>query len=221
MELYHVLNRGVEKRDIFLDDSDRVRFVHNLYEFNNTRPAQNTTRNRMNDLVGRSLEREPLVQVHGWCLMRNHYHMLLSEQVEGGITKFIMKLNVGYAKFFNEKYKRSGTLFQGRTKKVLITTDAHFLHILNYVHLNPLDHLAGARDWRERRVTDPAAALAHLHQYRWSSYLDYIGHRNFPSIITTELFGQPQGKYATTIANYLASLKANEANQVPSAAYLE
>ena len=77
--------------------------------------------------------------------MGNHYHLLLSERREGGISDFMRKVNVGYAKFFNEKYKRTGTLFQGRTKKVLVDSDAHFLHILHYIHLNPLDLLNGAK----------------------------------------------------------------------------
>jgi len=218
-ELYHVLNRGVEKRDIFLDDGDRVRFVHNLYEFNDTRPANNTTRH-MNDLVGRSWEREPLVQIHGWCLMGNHYHLLLSEAegVEGGLTKFIMKLNVGHAKFFNEKYKRSGALFQGRTKKVLIKRDAHFLHILNYIHLNPLDRLPDAKHWRERRVEDVSRALAHLHAYRWSSFLDYCGQKNFPSLLTTGLFQQNPGEYVRGLGEYLLSLQSDQNQPLPLSA---
>ena len=134
MELWHALNRGVDKRTIFEDSQDRARFVHDLFEFNDEKAAQNTSRSNMSNLRSRSL----LVDIHGWCLMKNHYHLLLSERVDGGITKFIRKLNIGYAKYFNEKYHRSGTLFQGRTKRVLISSDAHFLHILHYLHLNPL-----------------------------------------------------------------------------------
>lgn len=206
MELYHVLNRGVDKRNIFLDNGDRVRFVHGLYTFNDIRSANNTTRH-MNDLRSRSLERRPLVQIHGWCLMNNHYHLLLSEITEGGLISFIRKLNIGYAKFFNEKYKRSGTLFQGRTKKIRITTDAHFQYILHYIHLNPLDYLQGAADWRERRLKGAARALAHLEKYRWSSYKDYCGEHNFPSIITTALFKEVFGNYKKTLSSYLHDLE--------------
>ncbi|TAK58349.1 hypothetical protein EPO14_04240 [Patescibacteria group bacterium] len=205
MDLYHVLNRGVEKRDIFMDTGDRVRFVHQLYAFNDTRPANNTSR-KMNDLVGRSFERERLVDIHGWCLMKNHYHLLLSERMEGGLAKFLMKLNVGYAKFFNKKYKRDGYLFSGRTKKVLIENDAQFNYILHYIHLNPLDYLKGAEEWRIRSnggIKSSKESLAYLKSYRWSSYLDYIGEQNFPSILTTSLFGEPSGGYEKTITRYL------------------
>ncbi len=197
MQLYHVLNRGVEKRIIFLDDRDRARFVHDMYEFNDTRPAGNANRrfrptSPMSDLRGHSWKRkdgrERLVDIHAWCLMNNHYHLLLSERMVGGITRFMMKVNVGYAKYFNERYRRSGTLFQGRTKKVLVSNDAHYLHILNYIHLNPLDLRKQCRSWREHRIKSAHSALKYLDSYRWSSYLDYCGKSNFPSILTTSEF---------------------------------
>lgn len=194
-----------------MSNDDRVRFIHNLYEFNKSIAANNTTRNLkraspfpMNDLVGRSLGK--LVDIHGWVLMRNHYHLLMSEHTEGGLSKFLMKLNVGYAKYFNEKYKRSGTLFQGRTKKIHIANDAHFLHILHYIHLNPLDFLKDTKDWRERHISGAARALKHLNTYRWSSYRDYCGIKNFPSILTTELFSDVFGNYKKTLEKYLRDL---------------
>ena len=203
MELWHALNRGVDKRTIFEDSQDRARFVHDLFEFNDEKAAQNTSRSNMSNLRSRSL----LVDIHGWCLMKNHYHLLLSERVDGGITKFIRKLNIGYAKYFNEKYHRSGTLFQGRTKRVLISSDAHFLHILHYLHLNPLDMLKETAAWRARRIASAARALTHLRQYRWSSYLDYCGKKNFPSVITTTLFKDVFGNYEQALASYLKDVE--------------
>ena len=207
MELYHLLNRGVDKRPIFMNDDDHVRFVHDMYEFNDKTPANNTLRIlQMNDFVSRSL-REPIVEIHGWCLMGNHYHLLLSEIVEGGITLFIRKLNIGYAKFFNEKYKRSGALFQGRTKKIHIASDAHFLHILHYIHLNPLDFLKGSEDWRDLEIRDAHEAMKYLDEYRWSSYLDYCGQKNFPSLLTKNLFGSVFKNYKKDIAAYLRDIE--------------
>lgn len=209
MDLYHTLNRGVDGRKIFLDDHDRARFVHNLFEFNDTQPAL-TVRNV--DLRSphferdRHIERELLVAIHGWTLMNNHYHLLLSELVEGGLTLFLRKLNIGYAKYFNEKYDRTGTLFQGRTKKILIERESHFLYILHYVHLNPLDYLESARNWRLRSkgsIRNVQEALAHLDAYRWSSYLDYKGIKNFPSILTTGLFQERSGDYIKDLRSYL------------------
>ena len=218
MELYHLLNRGVDKRQIFLDNQDRARFVHDLYEFNDSASATNTVRGLppdspeaiMFDLVGRTSERDPIVDIHGWCIMGNHYHLLVSEIVDGGITKFIMKLNVGYAKYFNERYKRVGTLFQGRTKKIHVNSDAYFLHILHYIHLNPLDFLKGAESWRTLEIKNAKDALAYLNIYRWSSYLDYCGKKNFPSIITNELFSDVFKNYERKIASYLKDIEIDE-----------
>jgi len=206
MELYHALNRGVEKRTLFLDDKDRLRFVHNLYEFNNTAPAPEFTGCR--DFVNPDIRvgRERIVDLHGWCIMDNHYHLLLSERIDGGMSLFLRKLNVGYANYFNEKYRRSGTLFQGRTKKIHVNSDAYFLHILNYIHLNPLDFNKNWNEWRTRRIEGADAALAHLEKYRWSSYLDYCGKKNFPSIITTDLFGDIFKDYKREIRTYLRDI---------------
>ena len=208
MDLYHVLNRGVEKRKIFMDDQDRARFIHDLYEFNDSSPADNDRRlSSMIEIRSQSLGgRRPIVDLHGWCRMGNHYHLLVSERVEGGLTLFSRRLNVGYAMYFNEKYKRSGVLFQGRTKKMRITNDAYFLHILHYIHLNPLDFVRGAGSWRVREIASSDRALEYLEKYRWSSYLDYCGKKNFPSIISKDLFGDVFQNYRKTIDTYLKDI---------------
>jgi putative transposase len=193
------MNRGVDGRAIFLDSSDYVRFVHDLYEFNDRAPAK--------PYVGRGTsKRELLVDIHGWCLMKNHYHLLISERSQGGMTLFLRKLT-GYPRYFNEKYERSGLLMQ-RVKKVRITTERHFLYILHYIHLNPLDYLSGAEMWRERDkmgIPDIKTALNHLDSYRWSSFLDYSRERNFPSLITTDLFTEVFPDYRAAIAQHLLS----------------
>ncbi len=220
MDLYHVLNRGVDKRTIFLDTQDYARFVHDMFEFNSTKPASNTYRAQMFD-VGRrtsvsavtdNAERgQKLVDIHGWCLMDNHYHLLLSERIEGGISLFLKKLNGGYAKYFNERYKRVGALFQGRTKNILIEHESHFLHILNYIHFNALDTQETTREWRSLKITDSAIALKQLYEYRWSSYLDYIGTKNFPSILTTSLFLDVfDNNYKQQVTEYLHSIRVTE-----------
>lgn len=208
MELYHVLNRGVDRRLIFMDDGDRARFVHDLWEFNDSAPSINNFRwagGRSENILP-SEDYEPIVAIHGWCIMPNHYHLLLSELTEGGLTLFIRKLNVGYAKFFNEKYERQGTLLQGRTKRVLISREAHFLYILHYIHLNPLDLSPHERNWRDGSITNSANAITRLSKYRWSSYLDYIGKKNFPSVLSPELFQGVFTNYQQSIAKYLDTL---------------
>lgn len=216
MNLYHALNRGVEGRNLFLDSSDYIRFIHDLYEFNDATPAQAFPRRTAN--VGHTMsyikrKREQLVDIHGWCLMKNHYHLLLSERTEGGLSLFLRKLNVGYARYFNERYKRSGFLFQGRTKKVAIKNDAQFNYILHYIHLNPLDYLKGAEKWRIRskgKIKNSKETFMYLKSYRWSSYPDYIGEQNFPSLLTTSVFEETPGSYKKTVEKYLEGTEQNE-----------
>jgi putative transposase len=212
MELWHVLNRGVEGRDLYTDSQDYARFVHNMYEFNDARPAGNAYRlfdASMMDFRNPSWRRAPqapLVAVHAWVLMKNHYHLLLSEEAEGGMSAFLRKLNVGYANYFNERHERSGTLFQGRTKKILISSEPHALYILHYIHLNPLDYCRGAESWRLRdrgTLSSIDSALAYLQTYRWSSYLDHTGVRNFPSILGVSRDSFISSNYADSLRDYL------------------
>ena len=202
MEIFHVLNRGVEKRTIVLDDKDRLRFLHDLYAFNDTDPTPNYI------LPGRHTvhRRTTLVYIHAFCLMPNHYHLLLSPAVENGISLFMQKLNMGYTKYFNEKYKRLGTLWQGKYKMIHIDREAHMLYIPYYIHLNPLD--MSHPEWREGKVKNSKVALKKLRSYRWSSHLDYVGIRNFPSIIHRDFLKDILGSektYLSELSNIMSS----------------
>lgn len=220
MELYHVLNHSIEGRNLFLDSQDYARFVHNLYEFNDTRPADNLHRlfdPEMKDIGSLSFRRarKKLVKIHGWCLMKDHYHLLISELTEGGLVKFMTKINIGYAKYYNERYRRHGHLFQGKTKKILVENEAYFLYILHYVHLNPLDYLARASKWRERdkgSIRNVRETLKYLDGYRWSSYSDYSGKKNFPSILTKDLFGNSSNNYQEEIEAYLKNIETSSSD---------
>ena len=143
MEFYHLLNRGVDKRNIFLDKQDYMSFIHDLFEFND---QQNTDSNNFYfrqtlDVwypeFGKQSKRQKrtrklLVNIHFFCLMPNHYHLLVSPLVEDGIPRFMKKLNMGYAKYFNEKNKQVGALFQGKYKSIHIERDEYFLWIPYY-----------------------------------------------------------------------------------------
>ncbi|MEK7509451.1 MAG: transposase [Patescibacteria group bacterium] len=194
MDFYHILNRGVEKRDIVLDDGDRIRFVSDLYELNNKNIAANPlTKSR------RGAHRSLLVRIHAWCLMSNHYHLLVSPVDDdiANISRFAQKIGMGYAKYFNEKYSRNGVLWQGIYKRIRIERDAHFNYIPYYIHLNPLDF--SMPEWREGNVKRISQALKKLQEYRWSSYLDYVGTKNFPSILDTDtlvdVLGSPKRQH--------------------------
>ena len=214
METYHVLNRGVDKRQIFMDNQDHFRFVHDLYEFNDKNAAESTFyKFRDYEINGKitahnKKPRELLVDILAFCLMPNHYHLMLSPKTENGIPQFMKKLNAGYAKYFNQKYKRIGTLFQGRYKKILITDETHLLHLPFYIHFNPLD--LSYPEWRENKISDPKKASEFLKSYRWSSHLDYLGIKNFPSILNMdplmEIFGN-NNDYQKLVENHLKDIQ--------------
>ncbi len=203
MDFWHIINRGVDKRDIVADDHDRVRFIHDLYVFNDLNPTPNFI---LNDRQDEHRKRDKLVDIHAFCLMLNHYHLLVSELVEGGISLFMQKLNMGYTKYFNERYERVGTLWQGKYRKILIERNVHFLYIPFYIHLNPLDYTHP--DWRSGEIKNVASALESLSTYRWSSHLDYLGVKNFPSIIRSDEIGSLMGsrkEYERTITDIISS----------------
>ena len=222
-QILHVLNRGVDKRSIFIDDKDRFRFIHNLFEFNDEENTDNNwyffqkqnfggkssdiERRYIRAARGEHRPRKMLVDIYAFCLMPNHYHLLLSPRREGAVPKFMKKLNMGYSKYFNERYERVGTLFQGRYKSVLIKNHAHFLHIPYYIHLNPLD--LSYPEWREGELRDCRKSLKFLESYRWSSHLDYLGKGNFPSLTSRdfllEIFGGEKG-YESAIYDWLKDL---------------
>jgi len=191
-EIYHVYNRGVEKRKIFLNDENYLRFIHDLFEFNDISPAGKffIFGGSTSEYAGKR-KRESLVEILVFCLMPNHYHLLLRQLQNGGITKFMKKIDIGYTMYFNKKNKRVGPLFQGRFKAVLIDKQAQFYHIPYYVHLNPLE--LKLPNWKEGGIKDPQKAKEFLETYRWSSHLDYIGKKNFPSIISTRFLNETWG----------------------------
>lgn len=174
-----------------MDDSDRLRFVHSLFIFNDKRATPDN--HRQKDFFMKANERDLLVRLHAWCLMNNHYHLLVSpiNNDIANLSLFIKKLNGGYAKYFNEKHERSGALWQGKSKKINVTSDTHFQHIPFYIHLNPLDFKY--YEWRKGQVKDQTRAVNFLNRYRWSSHLDYSGKRNFPSVIQQETLNEVLG----------------------------
>ena len=142
-EYYHVFNRGVDKRTIFSNESDFQRFLKSMKEFNVVKPIGSIYENSFRKSKNSKGSDKPLVKFIAYCLNPNHYHFILCPIVANGIEKFIHRLNMGYAKYFNEKYKRSGALFQGSFKSVHVESNEQFLYLSAYVNLNYLVHGLG------------------------------------------------------------------------------
>jgi putative transposase len=203
-EIYHIVNRAIEGKKLFQEVSDYFRFIFSLYEFNNknmvimrTRAQQRKERKYIGSTYAICGEkRELLIEILAFCLMPNHYHLVIRQLVENGISIFLQKLGDGYVGYFNEKYYRKGrgSIFQGRPKIVPVETNQQFMNLICYVFTNPTELIE--RNWKEEGIKNPSKAIEFVKSYRWSSYLDCIGKDNFPSVTKREflfeVFGDPQ-----------------------------
>jgi putative transposase len=175
-EYYHLYNRGVDRRVIFLDDRDRERFLTLLFLSNSTKPLEITKKSNDPWSFEMSITKdrgEHLVSIGAWVLMPNHFHVLLREKTEGGVSKFMQKVLTGYSSYFNKKYHRSGALFESRFKATHTNDDVYLKYMYAYIHLNPIGIVD--KGWKEKKITDFEKAKEFLLTYEYSSLKDFIG----------------------------------------------
>ncbi len=182
-DIYHILNRGIEKGKIFYGLNDYKRFVLGLYKFNNQGSALRFSDDCWPDNL---YAQNKIVEILSWSLMPNHYHLLLQEKVDGGAINFIKRIGNGYTKYFNIKNNRSGYLFQNSAKIIRVERNEHFLYLPFYIDANPIDLIEP--DWENKGIKNKEKTIAFLKKYQWSSYQDHIGVLNFPQITNTNLF---------------------------------
>ena len=170
-EYYHVYSRGVDKRPIFIDEDDHKRFVKLLYVANSDKVVH------LSDHKGKDLadivRGECVCAIGAWCLMPNHFHLLIKELVDGGLIKFLSKLLTSYSMYFNKKYDRVGPLFQSRFKAEHVDWDVYLKYLYAYIHLNPIGIIDSG--WKLKNITDRTRAKSFLDSYPYSSYQDYCG----------------------------------------------
>ena len=136
-EYYHIYNRGVDKRDIFNAKKDLHRFIESIHEFNRTEAITSLSNLRKtNQIAPKALSESPLVSFVVYCTNPNHFHFVLKQLVDGGIAKFMQKLQAGYTSYFNVKNSRTGALFQGTFKSQLMNNENYFNKIIGYVNKN-------------------------------------------------------------------------------------
>jgi putative transposase len=162
--VYHVYNRGVDKRIIFTDERDYAVFLsflkYALLSDDEHSMIGEVDKGLLSEAERFNIRREGLankVELLSFCLMPNHFHLLLYQYDVDGITKLMRSIATGYALYFNKRHGRVGALFQGRYKASRIRTDEYWLHISRYIHLNPLDI---KRDYKT---------------YPYSSYRNFVG----------------------------------------------
>jgi len=180
-EFYHLYNRGTEKRNIFMSRADRDRFLALLYLANQNEPADLKLQGSTLLEIAEERAGAPLVEIVAYCLMPNHFHLLIRELEDGGISKFMQKLTTGYTMYFNKKNERSGALFQGRFKATHVDDDRYLRYLISYIHLNPVKLIEPK--WKEAGIADKARAEKYLETYTQSSYLDYLDKKRPEGII--------------------------------------
>jgi putative transposase len=209
-EYYHIYNRGIDKRNIFKSERDYERFMMLLYIANNQDVLKldnliNILHKDYHQII--VLDKgEPLVSIGAWCLMTNHFHLLVRQEVDGGITRFMRKLGTGYSMFFNIKYQRQGALFGGPFKSRCIKTDDNYMRqLFAYIHLNTLDIDFSGWDKDENKF-NKEDMKKFLDSYRYSSYQDYIGvDREEKSILNRKSFPdyfQNEQSFVEFVENY-------------------
>lgn len=204
-EIYHLYNRGVDKRVIFSNDSQYQRFLNTILYYQYSRRqcfSHSQTLNPALNLIIKSKD-EPLIQLLSFNLIPNHFHLLARQLAENGISKFMHYVGTAYTTFFNTKNDRSGSLFQSTFQSVHIKSDEQLLYVMRYIHLNPVvsNLVSKPEDWF------------------WSSHLDYLGIRNpplidtaeilsyFPSVDAYQKFVNDQIDYAKQLAQIKSDLK--------------
>lgn len=198
-EIYHIIQRGIEDKPLFLDENDYYRGIFSLYEFNNTdlveirqRRAERKRLKAYGGLTPVSLSeieatekkrRNLFVEILAFCLMPNHIHLILKQLKDNGISEFMKKMGA-YVTYFNLKYERKGHLFQNRFKSVHIEDDEQLKTTFVYVHTNSVSLVEPG--WKEKGIKDLAKTKDFIEKYKWSSYADYIGGKNFPSLTSRD-----------------------------------
>ena len=165
-EYYHIYNRGVEKRSIFIDDTDRWRFITLLIAFQGdifhshiSRLIPFVKHRRFDIDFFQDTLNDRKIELVCFCLMTNHFHFILKEIEEGGISKFMQRLADAYTKYFNSRHGRTGHLFGGRFQSVHIDKNEYLNYLSAYIHLNPRE----LSKWRWKEI-----------EYPWSSFQDFV-----------------------------------------------
>jgi len=209
-KIYHIILRALDDNLIFKDVNDYYRGIFSIYEFNNTnsvtiqarRKARVTFKNSLKkvDRLPMSIQlpefmdnRDTMVETLAFCFMPNHIHLLLKQTKENGISKFMQKVGIGYGKYFNGKYERKGHVFQDAFKSVYIKRDEQFMVVASYIFTNPIALIEPG--WKENGIKNHSVkeVIKFLENYKWSSYQDCIGIKNFDSVTQRDFLMEMMG----------------------------
>lgn len=164
-EYYHLYNRGTEKRVIFMDKEDYRHFLLLMYVCNTSKSIE--LRN-----IRENFDRgKTIIDIGAYCLMPNHFHILVREKIENGVSRYIHKLMTSYSMYFNKKHKRTGKLYEGVFKSIHVNTGNYSKYIYSYIHLNPAKLID--KTWRKNKRKEIKKLFKFIFEYPYSSLQEY------------------------------------------------
>jgi len=179
-EYYHIYNRGIGKQTIFHDKKDYTRFLFLVLYFQSSVSFPNIGRlvkqfvqhRVLNNVDVSEITVKRKVELSAFCIMPNHFHLIVKEREENAISAYMQRVLNAYAKYFNTKYDKSGHVFQGPYRAVLVEDDNQLLYLSAYIHRNPRE-IPG---WLNREQ-----------QYEWSSYLDFVEENRWGDLLLPDI----------------------------------
>lgn len=179
---YHICNRSNDERPIFLDENDYARLLFSILFYQAPIPFYNLgrqtsyfVRHSMFNISSGTLKKVVTtrrVELNLFTIMPDHFHLLVQERTRRGISLYLQRLQNGYAKYFNTKYKKRGHLFQGAFRAIPVETDEQLLYLSAYIHRNPRE----LREWRNKEA-----------KYPWSSYQDLIKKNRWGELLKPDI----------------------------------
>lgn len=172
MEIYHIVNRGIDSKPIFTNKKEHLRAKKTLdfYRYQSSLRFSHflalNKDQKKEFLIKRKEKSKKIVAIVAYCLMPNHFHLLCQQITRNGISKFMSKFTNSYVRYFNTRYKRKGPLLEGMFKAVRISTESQLIHTSRYIHINP--------------ATSYLIKKGELANYHWSSLREYLKRDEFP-----------------------------------------
>ena len=193
-EIYHLTSKTIDENLLFKNINDYFRGIYSIYEFNNAKPVEiwkrrrdriiEKKREKLGDIGSPTIldERDKFIEILAFCFMPNHFHLLVKQLKDKGISKFMQKVGIGLGKYFNDRYERKGHVFQDAFKSVLIKDNDQFMAVVPYIFTNPIALIEPG--WKEHGIRNHSVkeVIKFLENYKWSSYQDCSGIKNFPYV---------------------------------------
>ena len=177
-EYYHIYNRGNNKQKIFQSKGDYEYFLKLIFLANGDQKFKISF---LDSSVYDTKKENEIVGIGAYCLMPNHFHILITQINENGISKFMHKVLSSYSHYYNKRYDRIGFLFESKFKSEYIDDDIYLKYIFSYIHLNPVKLIQS--DWKEEGIKDKIKVINFLKDYKYSSFDDYLGFKRKENII--------------------------------------